>query len=95
MAQSKQKNPLYVVTNKGKDVEQVKGLLDGLVKRLGLTQQIQLFQQFLDVVMQMLLSYAQSYPALVAIEQFLARFIYQLESLMARLGLGPVVEFQE
>lgn len=83
----KKKNPLYVVTNQGKDVQEATGLLDMIVKKLGLEGVLELFEGLLSSLMDMVTSYAM----FVSIKTFVDTFLYQIELLLARLGLGPVV----
>lgn len=83
----KKKNPLYVVTNQGKDVQEATGLLDMIVKKLGLEGVLELFEGLLSSLMEMVTSYAM----FVSIKTFFDTFLYQIEFLLARLGLGPVV----
>lgn len=79
-----QSNPLYVVTNKGQDVEAASGLWDALVKRFHLTPFIDAF----DAILKELWEMVKSYPMLVAVEQILAEFISKIEEVAALLGLG-------
>ncbi len=48
------KNPLYVVTNNGKDVEQTSGIFDALIKMAGIEDAVDilsdLFKDLLDLV---------------------------------------------
>lgn len=89
--QRKNPNPLYVVTNKGRDIEQAESLVDALVKRFGLTPGIRFLSDVFSQILNSLLAQVYSYPLLVAAQQALQQLIHQFELLMARLGLGPVV----
>lgn len=88
----KRENPLYVVTNQGKDVESASGLFDAMIKRLGVAPIVYLLGDIFYEILKALLNQVNSYPLLVAAQEILSKLIQQLEELMARLGLGPVVE---
>lgn len=89
--QRKAPNPLYVVTNKGRDVEQAEGFMDAMVKRFGLGPGLDFFSEVFFQLLNALLAQVYSYPMLVAVQKSLQQLIHQFELLMARLGLGPVV----
>jgi len=57
METNKKKNPLFVVTNDGKDVEQAEGLWDAIVKKLYL----QPFIDFFNILFELLLDNIKSY----------------------------------
>ena len=83
----KKRNPLYVVTNQGKDVEQASGLFDMIVKKLGLEGALDLVNALLSSLFEMVTNYAM----FVSIKNFVDSFLHQIELVLARLGLGPVV----
>lgn len=83
----RKKNPLYVVTNQGKDVQEATGLLDMIVKKLGLEGVVELLEDLMASMMEM----ATSYAMFVSIKTFLDTIIHQIELILAKLGLGPVV----
>ncbi len=91
----KTQNPLYVVTNQGKDVETASGPLDALIKSLGLAPAASfishIIEEFIAQFTQFLAASINSYPLLVAAQAFLKQWIHTFEMLLARLGLGPVV----
>ena len=84
---AKKKNQLYVVTNQGKDVQEANGLLDMIVKKLGLEGVLELLEGLVASMMEMVTSYAM----FITIKSFLDNIIHQIELIMAKLGLGPVV----
>lgn len=71
---SNKKNPLYVVTNKGKDVEECDSFLDSLIKRFNLKPMIDI----LNNILEMILSQVKSYPALVFFNEFMEDFLEKL-----------------
>lgn len=52
----KKKNPLYVV--KGKDVEQADGVIDLLIKKFGLEPVISILKNLMEMLLEMVSSYA-------------------------------------
>lgn len=55
---SNKKNPLYVVTNEGKDVETAESLWDALVKRFNLQPAIDLLMMMVEIIAKQINSYA-------------------------------------
>ena len=82
---TKNSNPLYVVTNKGRDIEVASGLWDVFVKKFHLTPFIEAF----EAIFQELLEMVKSYPMLVSAQQMFAEFVSKVEELVALLGLVP------
>lgn len=76
----KKKNPLFVVTNQGKTVEQATGVLDALIKKLGLQPVISLIEMMIETV----ISSISSYASLVVANDFLEKLISQLLELQAQ-----------
>ena len=89
--QNRQKNPLYVVTNQGQDVETAAGALDALLKKTGLAPFVDPLLKLLQDWLKEMFSMVYSYAWLVAINDFLTHWLRQMELLLARMGLGPVV----
>lgn len=85
---SKKKNPLFVVTNNGQDVEEASGLFDAFIKKFGLAPVL----EFLENIFQMILAQVSSYPMLVAFQKFLDEFIIRLEQLIK--VVDPVTAFR-
>lgn len=54
----KKKNPLYVVTNKGKDVESALNFIDALVKKFNLAPIIEMLKIALSIVKENVNNYA-------------------------------------
>ncbi len=76
MPNKKSKNPLFVVTNKGKDVEEAQGLFDAWIKRLGLTEAVETLKQ----ILQTLLAQVQSYAMFLAVKELLDKLVATLET---------------
>ena len=83
----KSKNPLYVVTNKGQDVEQAENWLDALIKRLGLEETIKTIEGLLGIMLEMVKSYA----FFQVVNQWLDQLINTLEMLLKMID--PVLAF--
>ena len=77
------KNPLYVVTNKGKTVQAADGLWDAAIKKWGLGPVIEVFKQLLDF----LLGMAQNYAMFRVIQDFLNRMISEFNKFKGRFQL--------
>jgi len=76
------KNPLYVVTNDGRDVESANSLLDAAVKKFNLQPAIDLIWKVLEMLAKQLNSYA----ALVWLEKELIRFNDSINQLMRKVA---------
>lgn len=83
----KAKNPLYVVTNDGKDVLEASGLVDALFKRLGLEPML----QQLEGLIQALLSMVTSYAVFTVVKEWLDQLVAMMESLLKKVD--PVLAF--
>ena len=83
----KRKNPLYVVTNNGKDVLEASGLLDALVKRLGIEPVL----KQLEAILQLMLSMITSYAAFTVIKEWFDQFVATLEAFIKKVD--PVLAF--
>ncbi len=86
-ASAKKKNPLFVVTNNGQDVEEAVGFFDALVKKLGLEPVLEFLQMIFNILME-------NVGGLVALELFrgiLDEFIDGLERLLK--VIDPVLAF--
>lgn len=75
---TKKKNPLYVVTNNGKDVEQADSMWDAVVKKFNLQPAIDLLWTLLELLAKQINSYA----ALVWLQQELERFNNRVDKLL-------------
>jgi len=78
----KRKNPLYVVTQKGKVVEEAKGHIDALIKSMGLAPII----SFLEEMFQILVSKVTSYSMFILLKEFIDDLVERLEKAINRLG---------
>lgn len=83
----KKQNPLYVVTNKGKDVQEAKGFFDLVVKKFGLEGIVGILEGMMSSLFEMVTSYAM----FVSVKNFFDQIFHQIELVLARLGLGPIV----
>lgn len=82
----KSTNPLYVVTNKGKDVEVASGFIDALIKRFHLAPFIEAF----EAIFKDLMDLVKSYPLLVSVNLYISQMVQKIEELAAMLGMaGP------
>ena len=68
---NRKKNPLYVVTNKGKDVEIAKNYLDALIKLLGIAPVI----DFIKFIINFMVERVTSYSTFVQLKNFLDNVI--------------------
>ena len=62
------RNPLFVVTKKGKIVEQADNFIDALIKKIGLTPAIEVIKNLI----QMALETTKGYVSIVLVDQILA-----------------------
>ncbi|MDC1174952.1 hypothetical protein OAT67_06140 [Bacteriovoracaceae bacterium] len=84
---SSKKNPLFVVTNNGQDVEEATNMLDALIKRLGLEPAIEIFEQILEF----LLSQVKSYAAFEQAKKYVDDLVDLLEKILKMID--PVLAF--
>lgn len=84
---TKNKNPLYVVTNKGQDVEEAENLFDALVKKLGIEPVISILEGLLQEILQQVSNYA----VFMATKAFIDQLVENLEKLIKKLD--PVLAF--
>jgi hypothetical protein len=92
MPEAKRKNktnPLYVVTNKGQDVEQASNVIDLWVKKLGLRPVIEL----LDYLLKSLTSLVSNYAMFMAVKNILDGYLEQIQFFLSKLGLVAVVPY--
>jgi hypothetical protein len=68
------KNPLYVVTQKGRVVEEAKNIVDALIKKLGLTPTLELCQSILQTWLKILQDFVSNYARLQVINQCWTEF---------------------
>jgi hypothetical protein len=87
----KSTNPLYVVTNNGKDVQEARGVFDLWVKKLGLDPVLEL----IDFLIKSLSSLVSNYAMFVAVKEVFDAYLEQIQFFLSKLGLGPVVPFPQ
>jgi predicted NBD/HSP70 family sugar kinase len=85
---TKAKNPLFVVTNNGQDVEQAEGLLDALVKRLGLEP----VMEVLDEILEQLIAASSSYTMIQVLEEWVDQLVRILEKIIRMID--PLLAFE-
>lgn len=83
----KNKNPLYVVTNQGQDVQQAENLLDALIKKLGLEETIKTLEGLLGMMLEMVKSYA----FFQVVQAWLDQLVAALEKFLKMID--PVLAF--
>lgn len=86
-AKTKNKNPLYVVTNDGLDVEQADNLLDMVIKKLALGPVI----DFLKLIFQIIIDQVGGAVAMDLIKGVMDEFVDSLEKLLKMVD--PVLAF--
>jgi hypothetical protein len=79
----KNKNPLYVVKEDSKVVEEAKNIFELFVKRFNLEPVIQILKQILDF----LLLQIHNYPTLVQIKKIIDEIVGKLE-LFSKFGIA-------
>ena len=84
---SKKNNPLFVVTNKGKDVEMAESFVDALVKKFNLQPIINI----LEMMYQFLLEKVNSYATFQILQKFLDDLVLSLENILKIID--PVMAF--
>jgi hypothetical protein len=84
---TEKKNPLFVVTNNGQDVESAESFFDALVKKFGLAPII----EFMNTIIQMIVEQVGGMVALELIRGFLDEMVDALEKLLKLVD--PVLAF--
>ena len=72
--------PLFVVTNRGKDVESAKNMIDALMKKLGLTQTVEYLEGLFKTIIKIVRS-VEGHQGIIILQQLMDRFLQQLLSL--------------
>ncbi len=87
---AKNKNPLFVVTNEGQDVEAASGFFDAFVKRFGLGPALEVLKQ----IMQMITEAFPGYTSVIILKEFLDEILSQVLILQEKIEekLGPYSE---
>jgi len=76
------KNPLYVVTNEGKDVETAESIWDAVVKKFNLQPLIDLFM----VLAELIANQINSYAALSWLNEELTKFNDELDRVLKKVA---------
>ncbi|HAZ14804.1 MAG: hypothetical protein A2X86_22225 [Bdellovibrionales bacterium GWA2_49_15] len=79
---NKSKNPLYVVTQNGKVVEEAHNQLDRFVKKFNLGPVLKLWEDLIAF----LLSQVKSYPMLVVVQKMVDQWVLLLEKFLKDLA---------
>ena len=85
---TKAKNPLFVVTNHGQDVEQAEGLFDAMIKKLGLEPLLEIF----DEILEQLISACGNYGMIQVLSEWLEQVTEFLERAIKLID--PLLAFQ-
>ena len=80
-------NPLFVVTNQGKDIEQAEGFIDALIKKYGLKPMLELFNSLIVLITENL----KGHTAVLILSGLIDDFVDALESLLKMID--PVLAF--
>ncbi len=78
---SKAKNPLYVVKNNGKDVEEANSMIDLILKKLNLDALIPVLEAFVEAM----LSQVQSYPMFIEVKKIFDQLFDQIITILFEL----------
>jgi len=84
---SKSTNPLYVVTNDGKDVEQAENFLDAIIKKFSLGPVL----DFLNLIFQIIIDQFRGAVAMDLIKGIMDEFVDSLERVLKMVD--PVLAF--
>lgn len=84
-------NPLYVVTNKGQDVQTAKSRLDALVKKMGVEGFVIFVGSLLDNLWRKLWSMVNDYTSFMSIKNVWDDLLKRLERLINRID--PLLAF--
>lgn len=80
---SKKVNPLFVVTNKGKDVEQVENFWQVLINKTNLAPALEFIEELLTKMFEELLGMVGNYAMFVAVKKYFDALVFKLERLFA------------
>ena len=83
----KKTNPLYVVTNKGQDVQEAQGLLDALVKKFHLQPFVDLFMELWTQLIEQLSQMVTNYSMFLVVKAFIDEWVEKLFELAGKLGV--------
>lgn len=83
----KKTNPLYVVTNKGQDVQEAQGLFDALVKKFHLQPFVDLFMDLWMQLVEQLSQMVTNYSMFLVVKAFIDEWVEKLIELAGKLGV--------
>ena len=83
----KKTNPLYVVTNKGQDVQEAQGLLDALVKKFHLQPFVDLFMELWTQLIEQLSQMVTNYSMFLVVKAFIDEWVEKLFERAGKLGV--------
>jgi len=78
----KNSNPLYVVTNNGKDVEPVGSLLDAFITKYGLKPVVDM----LKVILDQLFAQVKNYGLFIIVKDFIDDLVSKMEELKDKIA---------
>lgn len=84
---TKKTNPLYVVTNKGQDVQEAQGLFDALVKKFHLQPFVDLFMDLWMQLVEQLSEMVTNYSMFLVVKAFIDEWVEKLFELAGKLGV--------
>lgn len=82
MSAAKKKNPLYVVTNNGQDVEEATNIFDVWVKKFGLEPVMQILSSLVDL----LSDQVGNYGFFIFLQEFIDQLVENLMELKDRVS---------
>ncbi len=80
---SAKKNPLYVVTDNGNTVEQANGMVDAMIKKLGLESMINLMNSILSLMTDQV----GNYGFFLYLQEIVDQFAVFIESIIEKVSL--------
>jgi hypothetical protein len=83
----KKTNPLYVVTNKGKDVQEVESLFDAFVKKLHLQPFVDLFMDVWLQIIEQLTEMVTNYSMFMVVKSMIDEWVEKILDLAQKLGV--------
>lgn len=84
---TKKTNPLYVVTNKGQDVQEAQSLFDALVKKFHLQPFVDLFMEVWMQLIEQLSEMVTNYSMFMIVKAMIDEWVEKLMELAGKLGV--------
>lgn len=84
---AKKTNPLYVVTNKGQDVQEAQGFFDALVKKFHLQPFVDLLMELWTQLVEQLSEMVTNYSMFLVVKAFIDEWVEKLFELAGKLGV--------